>query len=223
MLLNTANTWFTLNRHDEPAPIAPEPPPEPAPAIEPAPEPAVDNSGEPEKSSDKDLGDAGKRAIDAMKRERNAARSEAAALRAKVTEYEDAQKTESEKLAAAKDAAEAKAVAAINRAVAAEIKVLASDAEFADPTDAEGAINPRDFVDDKGDIDVDGIKTRLAEILVSKPHWRKQASTPAPPKTPKPDPGQGSRGEPRATDFRTASTEDYHAELTRMGVKPRSR
>lgn len=221
--MSITKSWFNLVRHDDP-PVDPPPadPPPPEPPDEPSDtddEPDSDDKGKP---AGKDLSaEVAKWKALARKHEGNAKTNAAAAK--KLGELEDAQKTEAERMAAAKDAAEAKAVAAINRAVAAEIKVLASDAEFADPTDAEGAINPRDFVDDKGDIDVDGIKTRLAEILESKPHWRKQASTPASPKTPKPDPGQGSRGEPRASDFRTASTEDYHAELTRMGVKPRSR
>lgn len=137
-----------------------------------------------------------------------------------LAQIKDAQKTAEEKLAAAKEAAEAKADAAIRRAVAAEIKALAT-ADFADPTDAEGALNPRDFVDDKGDIDVDGIRAALAETLERKPHWRKQTAAPTAPKTPKPDPGQGSRGEPQAVDYRTASDDEVAAKLAAMGIRRR--
>lgn len=62
--------------------------------------PKDDRSTKPEESApDSDqLGEAGKRAIEAMKRERNAARKEAAEARAKAKQYEDANKTESERL-----------------------------------------------------------------------------------------------------------------------------
>lgn len=220
--MHITKSWFNLVRHDDPPA---DPPPADPPAPEPTDEPS-DTDAEPDpddkgKPAEKDLSaEVAKWKALARKHEGNAKTNAAAAK--KLSEIEDANKTEAERLAAAKDAAEARAVAAINRAVAAEIKVLASAAEFADPTDAEAAIKPAEFVDDKGEIDVDGIKTRLAELLESKPHWRKQATPPTAAKTPKPDPGQGSRGEPKTVDFRTASKEDYNAELMRMGVKPRS-
>lgn len=62
-------------------------------------EPSEDDSDAPsdEPAADR-LGDAGKRALDAMKRERNAARKEAAEVAAKLKQYEDANKSEAERL-----------------------------------------------------------------------------------------------------------------------------
>lgn len=220
--MRTIRPWFTLIRHDEPAP-PPVPPPV---ADSPAPQ---DPPAEPSDTDDPPEDDKGKAEPDlaaevakwkalARKHEGNA-KTNAAAAR-KLTELEDAQRSEGEKLAAKAEAAEARAAAAVRRAVMAEIKVLAADADYADPTDAESAIKAEDFVDDKGEIDVDGIKAKLAEVLEAKPHWRKQ-SNPPPPKTPKPDPGQGSRGEGKPTDFRAAPREEFEAELAKYGVRPR--
>lgn len=77
---------------------------------------------EPAQDSDQ-LGEAGKRAIEAMKRERNAARKEAAEARAKAKQYEDANKTESERLQealAAHQSRAEKAEAALKRREVAE-------------------------------------------------------------------------------------------------------
>jgi hypothetical protein len=63
---------------------------------------ADDDTAESDEKSDtrqaEPLGDAGKRAIDAMKRERNAARKEAAELAAKLKAIDDKDKTESQRL-----------------------------------------------------------------------------------------------------------------------------
>ena len=58
------------------------------------------------------LGDAGKRALDAMKRDRKAARDELVQVRAKLKEYEDKDKSESERLQEAAESAKSKAHAA---------------------------------------------------------------------------------------------------------------
>lgn len=208
--------WFVLVRHDEPE--VPADPPEPEPEDElsdkDTPEP------EPESKAKPDLeAEVAKWKALARKHEGNSKANADAAK--KLAAIEDAQKTESEKLAAAKDAAEAKAAAATKRAVAAEIKVLAS-AEFADPTDAEGAIAVADFVDDNGEIDVDGIKKRLEELLEAKPHWRKAPAEPLKPKAPKPDPGQGARGKPAEVDYRKSSKEDFAAALAEYRLTPRT-
>lgn len=52
------------------------------------------------------LGDAGKQALDRMKRERSAAKREASELAAKLKEYEDRDKSETERLAARAEQAE---------------------------------------------------------------------------------------------------------------------
>jgi len=226
-LQNTKIGWFVLSRHDEdPAKVEP-PVADPTKTPE-APKKVDDKPADPDPADDdgkpspaKDLAeDVAKWKALARKHEQSA-KSNADAAK-KLAEIEDAQKTEAEKLQAAKDAAEARTQKALRRAVAAEIKVLAKDADFADPSDAETAVNPDDYLDKDGEIDVEGIKARLAEILEKKPHWRKTADeTLVKPKTPKPDPGQGSRGDKKPVDYRTASDEDYRAELTRLGVRVR--
>lgn len=207
-------TWFILTRHDDP-PADPEPVVEPEPTEEPP-----DTDDVPEvKPAEKDWkAEADKWKALARKHESTAKNNKSAAD--KLASLEAAQQTEAEKLAAAKDAAEARAAAALTRAVAAEIKVLAAD--FADPTDAEAAVTASDFIDDKGDIDVDGIKARLNELLEAKPHWRKAPTEPAKPKAPKPDPGQGARGKTAEVDYRSASKEDFTAALAEYRLTPRT-
>jgi hypothetical protein len=59
-----------------------------------------------------DLGDSGKKAIDAMKRERNAALKQLNELRTKVKEFEDKDKTEAQRLSEAADDAKSRAATA---------------------------------------------------------------------------------------------------------------
>ena len=207
--------WFVLVRHDEPEP-EPTPEPEPSDTDPPKPEEEPEEKPKPEKPSTE--AELAKWKALARKHEANS-KSNADAAK-KLAAIEDEQKTEAEKLVAAKDAAEARAAAALTRAVAAEIKVLAAD--FADPTDAEAAVNASDFIDDKGDIDVEGIKARLNELLEAKPHWRKAPAEPAKAKAPKPDPGQGARGKPAELDYRIASKEDFTAALAEYRLAPRT-
>lgn len=42
-----------------------------------------------------------------------------------------------------------------------------------------------------------------------------------PPRNPKPDPSQGRGANTAPPDYRTASKEDFNAELRRLGVHPR--
>lgn len=214
MFTTTVRPWFLLVRHDEP-----EPEPEPAPEPQEEPPATGDDSEDKGKPPEKDWkAEADKWKALARKHEGAAKNNKSAAD--KLASLEAEQQTEAEKLAAAKDAAEARAAAALTRAVAAEIKVLAAD--FADPTDAEAAVNASDFIDDKGDIDVDGIKARLNDLLEAKPHWRKAPAEPPKPKAPKPDPGQGARGKPAEVDYRNASKEDFTAALAEYRLTPRT-
>jgi len=215
-LHNTLKPWFVLVRHDEPEP-EPTPEPEPSDTDPPKPEEEPEEKPKPEKPSTE--AELAKWKALARKHEANSKANADAAK--KLAAIEDEQKTEAEKLVAAKDAAEARAAAALSRAVAAEIKVLAS-VDFADPTDAEAAIKAADFVDDKGEIDTEGIKTRLAELLEAKPHWRKAPAEPPKPKALKPDPGQGSRGKPAEVDYRNVSKEEFTAALAEFRLMPRT-
>lgn len=77
--------------------------------------PVEDAATAPEQDTPPDLGDAGKKAIDRMKAERDEARKEAKAnaeAAKRLAELEDAQKTESERLAARAQAAEERAAKA---------------------------------------------------------------------------------------------------------------
>lgn len=76
------------------------------------PPPEPDDDGKDDKADPEDaksLGDAGKRAIAAMKRERNQARAEAEEFRKKVKEFEDKDKSESQRLQEAADEAKSRA------------------------------------------------------------------------------------------------------------------
>lgn len=229
--MNTDNPWlFDLARFDEdPQPSADDPgnqDPEP----EPNPEPA--EIEEPDGSAE--LGDKGKRALDAMKAEKLAAKREAVAakkraddLAAKVAEFEDRDKSETEKLTQRAEQAEARAKVATERAVKAEVRALASDT-FIDPTDAVQLGDLAKYVGADGEVDADAIQLDLDALLDRKPHLRKPDPTPEsePPKrakpAPKPDPGQGPRKEPEPVDFRTADKATVDAELARLGVRNRS-
>ena len=205
--------WFSLTRHDDPEPTDPEPGPNPE--GEPDPEPEDDPDG-----ADK-LGDAGKKALDRMKAERAAARKAAAEekrradeLARKVAEFEDAQKSELEKATAKAERLEAAARAATARAVKAEVRAAA--AEFADPEDAVAFLDLSSYTSSDGEIDADAISADLADLLERKPHLRRASAEPSKKPVPKPDPGQGSRPEAPATDFRTADRATLEAELAKI-------
>lgn len=157
---------------DQPTDTIPtETPATPAPAQDPAPEPA---------KAETDW------KAEARKWEQRAKENSAAAKR--LTEFEESQKTEAEKLAAKAEAAEKRAAVADARAVKAEVKALAD--AFADREDA--ALNLGDltkFVND-GEVDTAAITEALADVLERKPYLAKAAG----PRTPAPDPSQGSRG-----------------------------
>lgn len=70
---------------------------------------AAESTGENDDGDAEQLGDAGQRALEAMKRQRKAARDELAEVRAKLKEYEDKDKSESERLQEAAETAKSKA------------------------------------------------------------------------------------------------------------------
>ncbi|MDT7847200.1 hypothetical protein [Streptomyces justiciae] len=225
--------WFQLTRHDDPTPPAQpaDPAPDPAPPADPAPDPA-DPTDPPDPDADPDgasqLGDAGKRALDAMKGERNDARRTAAAekrradeLARKVQEFEDAQKTDLEKAQTAAQRATARADAATKRAVTAEVRAAAAD--FADADDAIAFLDLATYSNDEGEIDTEQIRTDLTALLERKPHLRRQAAEPPadPKRQLKPDPGQGARPPAPPADYRSASRGEYEAAMAKHGIAPR--
>jgi hypothetical protein len=112
-------------------------------------------------------------------------------LARRAKELEDAQKSEQERLSEQLTAAEQRAQQFRQRAVRAEVRALAA-AEFADPDDAHAFLDLDAFVGDDGEIDSDGIRESLADLLQRKPHLAKQADNS--PRRPVPDRTQGSSG-----------------------------
>jgi hypothetical protein len=187
--------WFNLSRHEDP----PADPPADAP---PADEPLAT--------------DGGKKALQEERAARKAAEKALAERDAKLREFEDRDKTESEKLAAKAEAAEKRATDATARAVKAEVKALADG--FADREDA--VLNLGDlsqYVKD-GEVDTDAIAEALKGVLERKKHLAKETG----PRNPAPDPSQGRGGDNQPTDYRTASKAEFDAELAKLGLRPRS-
>jgi hypothetical protein len=204
--------WFSLTRHDDPEPTDPEPAPEPA-------DDPADPEPDPE-GADK-LGDAGKKALEAMKAQRAEAKRLAAAekkradeLARKVAEFEDAQKSELEKATSKAERLEAAAKAATARAVKAEVRAAAS--EFADPEDAAAFLDLAKYTSDDGEIDTEAISADLTDLLERKPHLRRAAPEPQKRPAPKPDPSQGARPAEPPTDFRQADRAALDAELAQI-------
>jgi len=184
---------FALDRHDDPQP-APAPAPEPDPAADPAPEPTPE--------PDRPLGPAGEKALEEWKRRAKEAEAAARANAERIREFEDRDKTELQRAqeAAARATAEAEAVRAelLRSRILAEHGLTAEDAEFL-PAGAED--------------DMRAAAQRLAERLA--------AAAPQKPAGPRPDPSQGSGRPVVPTDFRTASRDDFAAELAKYGLRPR--
>jgi hypothetical protein len=112
-------------------------------------------------------------------------------LAKRAKELEDAQKSEQERLAEQLTAATQRVQVFQQRAVRAEVRALAADG-FADPDDAHAFLDLESFIADDGDIDSDGIRKELAELLKRKPHLAKPADMS--PRVPKADRTQGSSG-----------------------------
>lgn len=133
-----------------------------------------------------ELGDAGKKAIDAMKSERNAAKAEAKAAReeAEALRAEIANKDKpAEEIAIEKARHEGRteATQASNlRVLKSELKALATG-KLADPTDAHLFIDLAAFdVNDGGEPDSDALAEAIDKLLLAKPHLA--ASTTPPPR-----------------------------------------
>lgn len=76
-------------------------------------------------------------------------------------------------------------------AVGAKVQALAA-ADFADPTDAVTALADKNYLDAGGQIDEAAIKTDLAALLESKPHYKRPEA--AGPRVPAPSAAQGTSG-----------------------------
>lgn len=128
-------------------------------------DPADDDQGEGDADQ---LGDAGKKALDAMKAKWRSARDELKAIKARQVEGGKDDTTDPAELRKQAQA-EARAEVLKDRALD---KVEAKAAKlFADPEDARALLAGRvdDFLDD-GQVDVDAINEALTDLLKKKPH-----------------------------------------------------
>ena len=146
-----------------------------APVTEPTPDApaATAPPAEPAAPDAPDLGDAGKRAIDAMKAERNAAKTQAAELKAQLDDLrakaEGREAEHAAQLAAQKVRDEALAVAN-DRILKAELRA-ASTGKLADPADALRFLDLSSFeVGDDGAVNADAITAAIQDLITKKPY-----------------------------------------------------
>ncbi len=138
----------------------PDPTPDDPPA-DPAPTPPAD-----------DLGDSGKRALEAERKAARAAERKAKELERRLAELEAANQTESEKaIAAARAEGRTEALSTANaRIVAAEIKSAASGV-LANPDLAVRLIDASEFeVDEDGNPDTKAIKAEVQRLVKDEPY-----------------------------------------------------
>jgi hypothetical protein len=136
----------------------------------------------------------------------------------KLTEYErmvEAQKTDAQRQSEELNRWQGEAETWRRAAVGNRIEALAST-EFADPSDAVSALSSNDYLDAGGQIDEARIRADLADVLTRKPHWAKTATTPPPgPRTPAPNPAQGSGGGQSAANPATEFASIMQGQLQR--------
>ena len=137
---------------------------------------AGDDDGDGEGDGTDALGDAGKKALDAMKSERNAARKLAREHKAELdrlkAERDDADKPDADKALsqARQEATKAATDAANKRILKSELRVAAKG-KLADVSDAALYIDLDDFeVGDDGDVDADALSDAIDELIERKPH-----------------------------------------------------
>ena len=149
-------------------------------------EEAGEETADSEESDDKDpegadaLMEKARKALRAMKQERNAERAKARDLQKQLdelrAEFEAKDKTPDEQaLDKARAEARAEAITKANqRVLRSEIKSLATG-QFRDPSDALAFLDLSEFeVSDNGDVDVDDINEALQDLLERKPHLAAQ-------------------------------------------------
>lgn len=137
----------------------------------------LDADDGPEEGQDA-LGDAGKKALDAMKaarqtarKERDEAKAEAAAAKAELAKLKGGDKPAEVDEKAIREAARKDAKAEVLRERVLDRIETKAAKTFADPEDARALLASKadDFVDD-GQIDSDAITKALAALLKAKPH-----------------------------------------------------
>lgn len=142
-------------------------------------EAAATEATEATKSTDAEsaLGDAGKKALDAMKAERKAARDEAAAAKAERDALQaklDGREAEFKAEQAKRETERAALDKANDRIRKSEVKAAAKGV-LADPQDAYKFLDLDSFeVDDDGNVDEDAIAKALDDLVKSKPYLAAQ-------------------------------------------------
>ncbi len=174
-----------------------DPTPDDTPSSEPPADPPSDPSasggddangtgGDPEGADA--LGDPGKKALDTVRGERNAARKEARELKARIAELEAAARPPSDEPDIDKVRAEALAEASAKanaRILSAEVRAAAAG-KLADPADAARFLDLTAFeVGDDGTVDAGEIAEAIDDLLKSKPYLAAGA---------KPKPGNADQG-----------------------------
>lgn len=161
-------------------------------------EPATGDEGTPE-----DLGDAGKQAIERMKRDKRAAEKRASEAEAKLQELADKDKTEVERLAARATSNETKATEAERRATRLEV-ILDKLPETATAADVKRlvALSKRLVGETREELEAD------ADELLST-----FQTTPATPGRPAGDIGQGPRTPAQIADPRARDLAQIEADL----------
>lgn len=169
----------------------------PAPTADPPADPPVDPPADPPKTDDQ-LGDPGKKALAEERAAKKAAEKELAAARAKLKEFEDRDKTESEKSAERLAAAEKVAADATAKLLRLEV----AGEKGLTPAQAKRLIGT---TRDELEADAD-------QILLDFP----VAAAPVQPKAPAPDPSQGAKG--KTPPARAASL----SEAVTSAMKPKA-
>ncbi len=167
---------------------------------------AEESPAEPAAEPATDLGDAGKRAIEAERRAARAAEKRAKDLEKRLAEIEAANQTESEKaITAARAEGRTEALSVANtRIVKAEIKSAASGV-FANPELAVRLIDASAFdVDEDGNPDTKAIRAEVQRLVDAEPYLAAGAK-------PAPLPGGG------ATPSRDSSMDDFLRTAARRG------
>lgn len=180
------------------------------PVDDPADEPAAPAGTDPADEPDAPLGEAGERALAAMKKKERETRAELRAAKAEIaalTAPKDGEQTPEQLRAEIEREVIAKAN---QRVVRAEVKAAAA-ASFADPEDAIAFLNLSEFdVDENGEVDPSDIEDALKDLLAKKPHLAKRGEAQRDSKKRVPevpaDPAGGSH-EPLSLDERIAAAQ----------------
>ena len=181
------------------------PDPTPDAPVEPVVEPDPPAADPPAEDPPADLGDAGKRALDAERTARKEAERLAREATAELDRLRLEQLPDNERLIAeARDEARSEALASVNsRLLAAELRAatagrLADPSLLADPEVAVRLLGLSEVpVTDTGDIDSEAISDAVASFLEAKPYLAVSATQPAG------NADQGARRSPQSKDLQT--------------------